>query len=146
MALVLNRTKNKHIKIIFFSLVMSVPVLSSAACCSCISDYMQIVAKEGIYATSIASLTSKQMEEKNKVDGLVAREKKALTNERITSELFSQARNIDSAGFAFLMARVKAESLLSDSERMRMMTKGFQQSEEEANAIIKDYENATVSR
>lgn len=107
-----------------------------AECCTCSIDYANVAKQATLFANAVNSLTSEQAKETAALQKLARQEGLALANERRISEVISQTKKIDSAGFAFLATRLKAEGVIADSSRGIMMQEGFQQSEEEVDDLL----------
>lgn len=124
-------------KIVFFIFIAGILSTSaSAACCTCALHYATLAAKTSAFGGAVKSMVNTTSKEVAMTEALKEKEANSLAREKTVSEIIGRMRQADSAGFAFIIARLKAEGVIADAQRMKMMTDGYDQSNKEAIEII----------
>lgn len=118
------------------SLLFLNATMLSAACCSCADQYIDMAARLAKLQSAVASATSSQVKESNELKKMVTREGMVLAFEKKRAESVAQIKAIDSAGYALVLSRHRAEKSITTAERMRMILKGYDLSDQEVGEIL----------
>lgn len=127
------------IKRTIFAIMLSLLLTPSveAACCTCADQYADMAARLLKLKGAVLSATTSQVKESNELNKLMAREGMVLAFEKKRAETLAQTKAIDSAGFALVLSRHRAEKSITTAERMRMILKGYDLSDQEVEEILK---------
>ncbi|MDD4969738.1 MAG: hypothetical protein PHT07_09965 [Paludibacter sp.] len=120
--------------------IMSFLVLNAsleAACCTCADQYADMAARLVKLQSAVSQATASQVKESAELKKMVAREGMVLAFEKKRSETVAETKAIDSAGFALVLSRHRAEKSVTTAERMRMILKGYDLSDQEVGDILK---------
>jgi len=126
----------KH-KIFAIMCVLLLDATLNAACCTCADQYADMAARLTKLQSAVASATSSQVKESNELKKMVTREGMVLAFEKKRAETVAQIKAIDSAGYALVLSRHRAEKSITTAERMRMILKGYDLSDQEVGEILK---------
>lgn len=118
-----------------FLIFLFAATLMHAECCTCTQKYSDLSSALEQAAVPIGAAYAAQMAETKELKRLLARSMLLLSYEKQRSEVFSIAKNVDSAGFATTIEKVRAERLNLDAETAKAMSNGYAISNTDAEAI-----------
>jgi predicted amidophosphoribosyltransferase len=125
-------------KKVVIAIALHIFILSESAfavCCACAGQLAAIENSFNALASATISTTSMQVQENKAIDGVKRRAMMMLEYDRQRSEIISQAKLIDSAGFASTINRFRSEKVGSESVLSESMREGYDISDKDAEDI-----------
>lgn len=125
-------------KALSLALSLVITTNSYAGCCTCTQQYSDLTDALVELAGWVVAATAAQKKETGELDAVKKRAVLMLSYDKHRSEITSQAKLVDSAGFASTINRFKAERIGTEAITSEAMRNGYEISDQDAEKITED--------